>query len=93
MSDEISKLREEVRELKSQLTHEGDIMVLEEYGGAFTVRNGRLFNVVMLVDNTLETNNGELDWVEVTAPDSQSFLDIINRHFKTSYKMSNFSGR
>ena len=44
-------------------------------------------------DGSLETWGGELDWNEVTAPESQKFLDDINKKFKTKFKMDDFSGR
>ena len=45
-------------------------------------------------DGSLETFDGDLDWVEVTAlAESQKFLDDINKKFKTKFKMDDFAGR
>ena len=66
---------------------------MEKYGAAFMVDNGTLMSVAMLRDGSFETWDGDLDWVEVTAPESQKFLDDINKAFKTKFKMDNFAGR
>lgn len=66
---------------------------MEKYGAAFMVDNGHLMSVAMNRDGSLETFGGELDWGEVTAPDSQKFLDDINKKFKTKFKMDDFAGR
>ena len=66
---------------------------MEKYGAAFMVDNGTLMSVAMLRDGSFETWDGDLDWVEVTAPESQKFLDDINKKFKTKFKMDDFAGR
>ena len=66
---------------------------MEKYGAAFMVDNGHLMSVAMNRDGSLETFGGELDWVEVTAPESQKFLDDVNKKFKTKFKMDDFAGR
>jgi len=66
---------------------------MEKYGAAFMVDNGYLMSVAMNRDGSLETFDGDLDWVEVTAPESQKFLDDINKKFKTKFKMDDFAGR
>ena len=66
---------------------------MEKYGAAFMVYDGTLMSVAMLRDGSFETWDEELDWVEVTAPESQKFLDDINKAFKTKFKMDNFAGR
>ena len=66
---------------------------MEKYGAAFMVDNGVLLSVPMLRDGGFETFGGELDWGEVTAPESQKFLDDINKKFKTKFKMNDFAGR
>ena len=57
------------------------------------VDSGHLMSVAMNRDGSLETWGGELDWNEVTAPESQKFLDDINKKFKTKFKMDDFAGR
>ena len=66
---------------------------MEKYGAAFMVDNGHLMSVAMNRDGSLETFDGDLDWGEVTAPESQKFLDDINKKFKTKFKMDDFAGR
>ena len=66
---------------------------MEKYGAAFMVDNGVLLSVPMLRDGGFETFDGDLDWGEVTAPESQKFLDDINKKFKTKFKMDDFAGR
>ena len=66
---------------------------MEKYGAAFMVDNGVLLSVPMLRDGGFETFGGELDWGEVTAPESQKFLDDINKAFKTKFKLGDFAGR
>ena len=66
---------------------------MEKYGAAFMVDNGTLMSVAMLRDGSFETWDGDLDWGEVTAPESQKFLDDINKAFKTKFKMDDFAGR
>ena len=34
-----------------------------------------------------------MDCGEITAPDSQKFLDIANSHFGTTFQMNEFAGR
>ena len=52
---------------------------MEKYGAAFMVDGNHLMSVAMNRDGSLETFDGDLDWVEVTAPESQKFLDDINK--------------
>ena len=66
---------------------------MEKYGAAFMIEKGALMSVAMLRDGSFETWDGNLDWSEVTAPESQKFLDDINKAFKTKFKMDNFAGR
>lgn len=66
---------------------------MEKYGAAFMIDNGHLMSVAMNRDGSLETFDGDLDWGEVTAPESQKFLDDINKKFKTKFKMDDFAGR
>lgn len=42
----------------------------------------------------INQSDGSLDeWVDVSAPESQDFLDKVNINFKTSFVMSDFAGR
>jgi len=91
-----SEVRTLVRDLLEKSLNEAKkskMIPMEKYGAAFMVDNGHLMSVAMNRDGSLETFGGELDWGEVTAPESQKFLDDINKKFKTKFKMDDFSGR
>jgi hypothetical protein len=91
-----SEVRTLVRDLLEKSLNEAKkskMIPMEKYGAAFMVDNGHLMSVAMNRDGSLETWGGELDWNEVTAPESQKFLDDINKKFKTKFKMDDFSGR
>ena len=55
--------------------------------------SGALFSVAMNRDGSLDAYDGELQWGEVTAPENQKFLDVMNKIFKTKFKMDDFAGR
>ena len=91
-----SELRHTIRTILENTLSEAKkskMIPMEKYGAAFMVDNGHLMSVAMNRDGSLETFGGELDWGEVTAPESQKFLDDINKKFKTKFKMDDFSGR
>ena len=91
-----AELRHTIRTLLENTMNEAKkskMIPMEKYGAAFMVDNGHLMSVAMNRDGSLETFGGELDWGEVTAPESQKFLDDINKKFKTKFKMDDFSGR
>ena len=69
------------------------VVPVEKYGAAFTIMNGALMSVAMNRDGSLEAYDGELDWGDVTAPENQKFLDVMNKIFKTKFKMDDFAGR
>ena len=46
----------------------------------------------VLYDGEPEVEDGHFNWGLVTAPDPE-FLDAVNRHFGTSFKMDGFDGR
>lgn len=84
-NESVDELIEEAKKSK--------MIPMEKYGAAFMVDNGHLMSVAMNRDGSLETFDGDLDWGEVTAPESQKFLDDINKKFKTKFKMNDFAGR
>ena len=97
-AEQETKLRELIRGyLKNKLNmneaKKSKMIPMEKYGAAFMVDNGHLMSVAMNRDGSLETFDGDLDWGEVTAPESQKFLDDINKKFKTKFKMDDFAGR
>jgi hypothetical protein len=62
---------------------------MPRFGCAVRVEDGVLLEVPMLV-------NGNFDYDsegEVTAPDSQEFLDAVNEALGTDYTMGQFAGR
>ena len=91
-----SEIRKTIRDILEKTLNEAKkskMIPMEKYGAAFMVDNGHLMSVAMNRDGSLETFGGELDWGEVTAPESQKFLDDINKKFKTKFKMDDFAGR
>lgn len=97
-AEQETKLRELVRGyLKNKLNmneaKKSKMIPMEKYGAAYMVDNGTLMSVAMNRDGSLETFDGDLDWGEVTAPESQKFLDDINKKFKTKFKLDDFAGR
>jgi len=97
-AEQETKLRELVRGyLKNKMNmneaKKSKMIPMEKYGAGFMVDNGHLMSVAMNRDGSFETWDGDLDWVEVTAPESQKFLDDINKKFKTKFKMDDFAGR
>lgn len=66
------------------------VVKIPSLGAAFWVEsNGHLYTAPLKTDNTV-------DWEvagEVTAPESQDALDIINDELYTHFKMSQFAGR
>ena len=67
---------------------------VERYGSFFAVdKDGTLLGVPMMKDGTPEMDRGRVNWYEVTAPENQRFLDVINRIFNTDYEFTQFAGR
>lgn len=44
----------------------------------------------MLQDGGLDMQGGEPNWIDVSEPASQAFLDEVNRHFGTDFTMKQF---
>ncbi len=99
----VEKIEEFSRECaKTQYTDTGDVWALfswiktelttavrfESRGCFVRVIDGALFASAMLADGTKDA-----DECEVTAPESQEFLDEVNAEFGTSYKFEEFAGR
>lgn len=57
-----------------------------DYSCFATVQCGILSSSAMLTDGSCGDT-----WSEVTAPESQAFLDKVNKHFETHFKMDHFS--
>ncbi len=73
---------------------EEKMTAFENFGCFVSVVDGTLFYCAMQTDGSPDTeDDGEFNWGEVTAPDSQEFLDAVNAHFHTKFRMSQFSGR
>lgn len=76
-----------------------NIVKLKKYGiyVIYTETTNNLLTVPMLKDGSpeLEFFNDilTLNAIEITAPESQEFLDYINIIFRTTFKMSDFAGR
>lgn len=54
---------------------------------------GFLLHAPMLKDGTMEPDNDGCNWGEVSAPESQKFLNACNRTLGTSYKVADFPSR
>lgn len=55
--------------------------------------DGTLLDVSMNHDGSMDMDRGEPNACEVTAPESQDFLDTINEYFGTNYRYERFAGR
>lgn len=86
------KSGEEIIEL-THTVHEDGWVAFPEYGAYFKVVGSDLLECVMEDDGSMGTYNGEINCGEVTAPESQEFLDGINAHFGTDFRYEKFAGR
>ena len=41
-------------------------------------------------DGSIDMDHGEPNWVDVSEPQCQAFLDDVNRHFGTDFTMQQF---
>jgi hypothetical protein len=65
-----------------------------QFGCFLSVLDGELYECIMLTDGSPDTEeDGEFNWLHLTAPESQEFLDAVNAHFGTKFRMSQFAGR
>lgn len=67
--------------------------ILPEYGCAVRIIDKSLQDCPLLTGGALDGGGAEEYWGEVTAPQSQSFLDAVNRIFGTHFEMKDFPGR
>ena len=65
------------------------VIRLDEWGCVVWVDNGVLYSSVIHADDSV--NYG--DYGEVTAPESQIFLDAVNGWLGTSFRYDEFPGR
>jgi len=65
-----------------------DMRAIEKFGVIVAVREG-----VLLCTPIPEEGHDPEDWTEVTAPESQEFLDAVNAEFGTGFTMDQFAGR
>ncbi len=49
-----------------------------------------LLAAAMMEDGSMDMHQGEPNWVDVSEPVSQEFLDEVNRHFGTDFRMEQF---
>lgn len=69
-------------------------IALEKFGCYVWVDDGALLYCPMTPNGLPDTDeNGIWNWGEVTAPQSQEFLDEVNVCFATAFKMDGFPGR
>ena len=69
------------------------IAKMDDYGAYVTVEGGTLLSAAMREDGSPEMDSGSIAWSEVSAPESQDFLDAVNGLFGTDFKMDQFAGR
>lgn len=69
--------------------------LLPEYGCAVLVEDGVLLAIPLLAIDGMPDygEDGEIEWSEVVAPESQDFLDKVNAMFNTSFRVEDFPGR
>lgn len=58
-----------------------------------SVVDGILFVCPMNLDGSPDLDDKLEGWGEVSAPESQEFLDVVNAHFNTAFRLNQFSGR
>ena len=70
-------------------------IILEQYGCAVRVagKSLSLQTCSLVVEGGLEGGGREEYWGEVSAPDSQNFLDAANKALGTNFTMQDFPGR
>lgn len=61
------------------------VLVIEEPEGDPT-----LFSIGIPAYDDLALDD---EWIEVTAPQSQKFLDAVNKRYDTNFQMDDFAGR
>ena len=64
----------------------GMVVGLEKHGVYFTVEDGELLSAPMLKNGSVESNEGSINWSNVSAPEDQAILDDINVLFGTDFK-------
>lgn len=70
------------------------ILMMPDWGCYTTVSDfeGKkcLLAAPMLENGGIEMQDGEPNWCDVSDPDSQAFLDDVNKHFGTDFTMARF---
>lgn len=69
------------------------VAALENFGCFVMVENGSLYNCPMLNNGEPDCDNGKMNWIDVTEPSSQEFLDECNAALGTNFKIDQFSGQ
>jgi hypothetical protein len=64
-------------------------MAFYEFGCFVVVRDGVILTCPMMADGSHASEG----WGDMTAPESQEFLDEINLGFGTDFRFDQFSGR
>lgn len=70
-------------------------VILDKFGCAVRIAGESLSlqTCPLVVEGGLENGGAEECWSEVSAPDSQEFLDAVNKVFGTNFTMADFPGR
>ena len=87
-SDDDRKCRGLIEKLNSTM------VALEEFGCFASVFEGTLFDVAMNQDGTFDLNDdGLTHWGQTCNPEEPKFLDAVNKHFGTDFRIDQFDGR
>ena len=70
--------------------NDGPKLTLEQFGCYVELRDSTLFCVAMSKGGLWDLDGDDPNWYEVTDPQSQEFLDAVNNHYKTTFKLSDF---
>lgn len=84
-----SDIEQRLANAKARVVTESNLVPLPEFGCFVTLNDGVLFSCPM----DEQGGPDEEDACEVTAPQSQAFLDAVNFIFNTDFQLKQFSGR
>lgn len=63
---------------------------LDEFRRIVTLEGQKLLECHILADGRVDMAYGQLNWLEVKAPESQAFLDAVNEALGTAFRMEQF---
>lgn len=69
-----------------------NMVALKAFGCFVSVVDGFLFHCPMNLDGSADLDDDGEGWADVSAPENQEFLDVVNVHFNTAFRLNQFSG-